>query len=246
MPTPRWMSQATSQEFSWSQALGGTRGVIEASAPGLVFVVVYVLTHALVPTLVAALAVALIACLIRLIQRQGVQQALSGFFGVAVGVVVAAATGRGENYFAWGIATNVAMSAAFAVSVLARRSLVGFFYAMATGLPTGWRADASQRSLRRRCNALTWMWAWPSRHPCGPPARSPSSASPNSPWGCRSSRSAPGPPGGACAPTPRLPLIPPRRGTRPPDVAGRGPRRSRREPGAAARRRPRRRHPRWG
>ena len=158
MPTPRWMSQATSQEFSWSQALGGTRGVIEASAPGLVFVV-YVLTHALVPTLVAALSVALIACLIRLIQRQGVQQALSGFFGVAVGVVVAAATGRGENYFAWGIATNVAMSAAFAVSVLARRSLVGFFYAMATGLPTGWRADASQRSLRSRCNALTWMWA---------------------------------------------------------------------------------------
>jgi len=137
------MSQATSQEFSWSQALGGTRGVIEASAPGLVFVVVYVLTHALVPTLVAALAVALIACLIRLIQRQGVQQALSGLFGVAVGVVVAAATGRGENYFAWGIATNVAMSAAFAVSVLARRSLVGFFYAMATGLPTGWRGGGS-------------------------------------------------------------------------------------------------------
>lgn len=159
MPTPRWMNQATSQEFSWSQALGGTRGVIEASAPGLVFVVVYVLTHALVPTLVAALTVALIACLIRLIQRQGVQQALSGLFGVAVGVVVAAATGRGENYFAWGIATNVAMSAAFAVSVIARRSLVGFFYAMATGLPKGWRTDASLRSLRRRCDALTWMWA---------------------------------------------------------------------------------------
>ena len=83
MPAPRWMNQATSQEFSWSQALGGTRGVIETSAPGLVFVIVYVATHALVPTLVAASAVALIACIIRLIQRQSVAQALSGLLGVA-------------------------------------------------------------------------------------------------------------------------------------------------------------------
>ena len=98
MPAPRWMNQATSQEFSWSQALGGTRGVIETSAPGLVFVIVYVATHALVPTLVAASAVALIACIIRLIQRQSVAQALSGLLGVAVGVVFAAATGRGENW----------------------------------------------------------------------------------------------------------------------------------------------------
>ena len=96
MPAPRWMSQAASEEFSWSQTLGGTRGVIETSAPGLIFVIVYVATHALVPTLVAASAVAVIACIIRLIQRQSTQQAVSGFFGVAVGVILAAATGRHE------------------------------------------------------------------------------------------------------------------------------------------------------
>ena len=62
MPTPRWMSQATSDDFSWSDALGGTRGVIEATAPGLVFVLVYVATRALVPTLIAASSVALLAC----------------------------------------------------------------------------------------------------------------------------------------------------------------------------------------
>ena len=80
MPAPRWMSQAACEEFSWSQTLGGTRGVIETSAPGLIFVIVYVATHALVPTLVAASAVAVIACIIRLIQRQSIQQAVSGFF----------------------------------------------------------------------------------------------------------------------------------------------------------------------
>ena len=118
MPTPRWMDQATSEEFSWSRALGGTRGVIEATAPGLLFVIVFVATRALVPTLIAASAVAVIACVIRLVQRQGMQQALSGLFGVAIGVIFAAATGRGENYFVWGIATNVAMALAFALSVL--------------------------------------------------------------------------------------------------------------------------------
>ena len=81
MPTPRWMSQSTSEEFSWSQTLGGTRGIIEASAPGLVFVVVYVATHALLPTLVAASAVALLACAVRLIQRQG-----AGLYATLVGL----------------------------------------------------------------------------------------------------------------------------------------------------------------
>ena len=159
MPTPRWMSQATSDDFSWSDALGGTRGVIEATAPGLVFVVVYVATRALVPTLIAALCVALLACVIRLVQRQGLQQALSGLFGVAIGVIFAAATGRGENYFAWGIVTNIAMALVFAVSVLLRRGLVAQFYGPLTGLPKGWQSDPTYADLRRSCSLLTWMWA---------------------------------------------------------------------------------------
>ena len=159
MPTPRWMDQATSEEFSWSRALGGTRGVIEATAPGLLFVIVFVATRALVPTLIAASAVAVIACVIRLVQRQGMQQALSGLFGVAIGVIFAAATGRGENYFVWGIATNVAMALAFALSVLLRRSLVAQFYGPLTGLAKGWQSDPTYADLRRSCSLLTWMWA---------------------------------------------------------------------------------------
>ena len=159
MPTPRWMDQATSEEFSWSDALGGTRGIIEATAPGLVFVVVYVATRALIPTLIAASCVALLACVIRLVQRQGLKQALSGLFGVAIGVIFAAATGRGENYFAWGIVTNIAMALVFAVSVLLRRGLVAQFYGPLTGLAKGWQSDPTYVDLRRSCAAITWMWA---------------------------------------------------------------------------------------
>ena len=159
MPTPRWMDQATSEEFSWSQAMGGTRGVIEATAPGLLFVLVFVATRALEPTLIAASSVALLACLLRIIQRQKLQQALSGFLGVAIGVFFAAATGRGENYFAWGIVTNVFLALVFAVSVLIRRSVVAQFYGPLTGLPKGWQSHASLSDLRRRCAEITWMWA---------------------------------------------------------------------------------------
>lgn len=159
MPTPRWMDQATSEDFSWSDALGGTRGIIEATAPGLLFVVVFVATRALVPTLIAASAVALLAYVIRLVQRQGTGQALSGLFGVAIGVIFAAATGRGENYFIWGIATNGVMALAFALSVLCRRSLVAQFYGPLTGLPKGWQCDPVYASVRRSCAAITWMWA---------------------------------------------------------------------------------------
>ena len=150
-----------------------TRGVIEATAPGLVFVVVYVATRALVPTLIAASCVALLACVIRLVQRQGLQQALSGLFGVAIGVI-SRATGRGENYFAWGIVTNIAMALVFAVSVLLRRGLVAQFYGPLTGLPKGWQSDPTYADLRRSCSLLTWMWgrvssrcALPFRRPCG-------------------------------------------------------------------------------
>lgn len=158
MRTPRWMDQATADEFSWKQTLGGTRGVIEASAPGLVFVIVYVATRSLTPTLIAACAVALIASAIRLAQRQDTTRALSGFFGVAIGVIVAAATGRGENYFAWGILTNAVMALAFGASVLARHSIVAGLYSTIVGSKDD-NSASSREGLRRRCDLLTCMWA---------------------------------------------------------------------------------------
>lgn len=84
---------------------------------------------------------------------------MSGLFGVAIGVIFAAATGRGENYFVWGIATNVAMALAFALSVLLRRGLVAQFYGPLTGLAKGWQSDPTYADLRRSCSLLTWMWA---------------------------------------------------------------------------------------
>ena len=60
-------------------ALGGVRGLVEAVAPGLVFVVVFLATgQELVPPLIASLAVAVVLVIARLIGGTPVTQALSG------------------------------------------------------------------------------------------------------------------------------------------------------------------------
>lgn len=154
---PAWIQQATGESFSWSQALGGPRGVVESVAPGLVFVVVYALTRSLVWTLAAALGVALVACAARLLARQPLTQAASGVLGVGIGVLVASLSGRAEDYFVWGIATNAVSALALAVSLAVRRPLVGLAVGFLYGIGGRWR-ESRMRPLARRCGALTWLW----------------------------------------------------------------------------------------
>ncbi|MCL2850545.1 MAG: DUF3159 domain-containing protein [Micrococcales bacterium] len=162
----RGVRAVAQEEFSFSAAVGGVRGMVEAVAPVVVFVVVYLVSgQRLVPPVVAAGAVALVAVVVRLVQRTPVTQAVSGVFGVAVGVVWALASGRAENYFAWGLWTNLAYLVGTLVTVLIGWPLVGVLLGLfaADGPLAGgpwsrvgqFRAD---RSLRRRASIATWAW----------------------------------------------------------------------------------------
>lgn len=114
-----------SDDFSMVDSVGGVRGVVEAMAPGLVFVVLYVATRELVPPLVASLAVAVVAVLARLVQRTPVTQAFGGLFGVAIGVFWAWKSGDATQYFAYGLWTNGAYLAVMLASVAVSWPLVG-------------------------------------------------------------------------------------------------------------------------
>ena len=129
----RGMAVLTSSEFSLEQSIGGARGVIEALAPGIVFVVVFVATRELTPTLIASLAIAFIAVGARLIQRTPITQALSGTFGVAIGVFWAWRTGDAKDFFAAGLWTNGAYLALCLVSILVRWPVVGLIVEMMRG-----------------------------------------------------------------------------------------------------------------
>lgn len=77
---------------------------------------------------------------------------------MGIGVVWAALSGRAENYFAWGMITNLAFAAVFVVSILMRRSAVGLIVQMVYGLPPGWKKTVDGTILAKRSAQASWVW----------------------------------------------------------------------------------------
>lgn len=162
----RGMRAITAEQFNAADALGGVRGVVEAVAPGLLFVVVYIATgQQLAPALVASAAAAVLAVLARLVQRTPVTQAFSGVLGVGIGVLWAWRTGDAGDFFAYGLLVNVAYLAGTLLSVVLGWPLVGLVVGLFDGrgplsggpwsAVTSWRSDPA---LRRRYTLATWPW----------------------------------------------------------------------------------------
>lgn len=158
VPVPGWASGLDRDSFSVTETVGGWRGVVESVAPGLVFVVLYVTSRNVTWTLAASAGLSVVFCLARVVRGQALTQALSGLLGVGIGVVWALASGRGENYFAWGMVTAGAFALALLASLVLRHPAVGEVVALVWGLPTGWRTDPALSPLRRRSRGLTWVW----------------------------------------------------------------------------------------
>lgn len=156
----RGVGALTADDFSFADAVGGVRGLVESTAPGLVFVVVFVATRDLRPPLIAACALALAAVVVRLVQRTPVTQAFSGALGVGIGVLWAWRTGEAENFFAGGLLVNVAYLLGTAVSALIGWPVVGLLVGLLQGdLTMSWRTDPDQAHARRRFTWATWLWA---------------------------------------------------------------------------------------
>jgi hypothetical protein len=156
---PRGVRALTAEQFSFADAIGGIRGLVESTAPGLLFVVVYVATRQLVPSLVAAAAAAVLAVLVRLVQRTPITQALSGVVGVGIGVAWAWWTGRAEDYFAGGLLANVAYLVVAAGSAIAGWPLAGVVVSLLRSEPMDWRTDPRRAQERRRYHWATWVLA---------------------------------------------------------------------------------------
>ena len=149
----------TGEEFSFAEAIGGVRGLVESTAPGLVFVVVFVLTRELTPALIASLALALAAVAVRLVQRTPMTQAFSGMLGIVVGVAWAWWSGRAQDFFAGGLLANAGYLAAMVLSIVVRWPAVGVVVGLLRGEDTGWRTDPARAHERRRFVWATWVMA---------------------------------------------------------------------------------------
>jgi hypothetical protein len=146
------------EDFSFADAIGGGRGLVESAAPGLVFVVVYLLDHRLAQSLIAAGSVALVALGARLVQRTPVTQAFSGLLGVGVGVLWAWGTGRAQDYFAGGLILNAVWFVGISASLAARWPVVGVIVSLLRGEDWSWRTSPAADHERRRFVWASWLW----------------------------------------------------------------------------------------
>jgi hypothetical protein len=160
------LSQAAGSDFSMAAAVGGPRGLLEAVLPGLLFVVVYTVGRDLRSALVAALASSGVLLAARLVQRSQLTQAVGGAVGVGICALVAARTGRAEDFFLVGLLTNLGYGSVYALSTLRFPRIgpipawgpfpvLGLLLGPLTGEGLAWRRDPRRLRAYR---LVTWLW----------------------------------------------------------------------------------------
>jgi hypothetical protein len=160
---PRTLSGEKQLGPALIESLGGKRGLIDSGLPAAVFVGVNAVVDAFAArstalhvAMGAAVACGLAVVILRLRRREPVQQAVSGFLGLAIAVFFAARSGQARDFFKPGIYINAAYGAVFLGSVVIRRPLVGAIYSAIDGLGSSWRQD---RRLLRLFSVVTVGWA---------------------------------------------------------------------------------------
>jgi hypothetical protein len=115
-------------------SIGGWTGTVITAIPPVVFVIVNSIAG-LRPAIISAVGAAAALTIYRLVRKQSVQQSLTGLFAVVIAAVIAARTGQARGYFLLGIWSSYAYAAAFGVSVLVRRPLVGLLWEFLDPMP---------------------------------------------------------------------------------------------------------------
>ncbi len=137
-----------------AEAIGGPRGLVDSGLPAVVFVIVNAL-GGLTPAIVAAIGVGLVLVVVRLLRKETLQQAIAGFFGLALAAFVAARTGKASGFFLPGIIWQVVLGAMALISLLVGRPYIGYVLAALDPKYAHWRES---RPLRRAMAAATVLW----------------------------------------------------------------------------------------
>lgn len=137
-------------------AIGGVRGLAESIVPSFAFLILFLLTQNVMLSALVPVGVALIFIVIRAATKVPLSPAITGAVGVGITAALAVITQRGENNFVLGIGINIAFFVAMAVSLIARRPLIGTFVALLLGE----RAQNWRREPRRYrvLTLATWFW----------------------------------------------------------------------------------------
>lgn len=135
--------------------MGGTRGVAESSLPPVAFVIAYTASgqDARLSATVA-LAAAVLLTIARLVRGETLRYALAGLAGVGLAAFVVSKSGRGEDFFLPGLLLNAAYAAAYLISIVIRRPLVGVLVGAIMQRPE-WRKNPAEM---RAFALASWVW----------------------------------------------------------------------------------------
>jgi hypothetical protein len=137
-----------------AEAIGGPRGLVDSGLPAIVFVIANAI-GGLTPAIIAAIAVGLVLVVVRLYRKEPLQQAVAGFFGLAIAALVAARTGNATGFFLPGILYQAFLAVLAVVSLVVGRPYVGYLMAALDPKYTHWRDSPA---LRRAMSFATVLW----------------------------------------------------------------------------------------
>jgi len=137
------------------EMIGGRRGVIDASLPGVTVVIVDTFAS-LMWAIAAALLTAVVLAIVRVVRREPLRQAAMGLLGLVGAAALARFTGQAKNYFLPGILLNAAYALVALGSIAARRPVLGYVAAMLDKGYSHWQTDPP---LNRAATIATAMWA---------------------------------------------------------------------------------------
>jgi hypothetical protein len=137
------------------EMIGGRRGVIDASVPGVTLVIVDTFTS-LMWAIVVSLVVAGALSIARAVRGEPLRQAAMGVVGLAGAAALAAFTGQAKHYFLPGIIINAVYAVLALGSIVIKRPALGYVAAM---LDRGYSHWQEHPPLRRAATIATAMWA---------------------------------------------------------------------------------------
>lgn len=152
-PAPVPPEDARRQRFI--DSFGGVRGMIDSAAPVIVFIVGNSL-GGLNVGIWSAVAVGIAIVILRLVQRTTLQQAFSGFLGIAIAAFIAHRTGEAKGFFLLGIWGSLLYAGVFTLSAAVRRPVTGLIWEYISPSAIPWRR---QPALVRVYTWTTLMWA---------------------------------------------------------------------------------------
>jgi hypothetical protein len=144
----------TPQRTALAEAIGGPRGLVDSGLPAIVFVIVNALTG-LSAAIAAAIGVGVLLVVVRLYRKETLQQAVAGFFGLALAAFFAYRSGQASGFFLPGIIYQAVLAVTAVGSLVVGRPYVGYLLAALDPKYADWKQS---RPLRKAMAIATVLW----------------------------------------------------------------------------------------